>query len=201
MKVRISWKLLNSMQNYPDIRAKLHWKVSNRSCSISDILFVIYGLLAIQVIEVNRICHFVYGESISFIARSLKISPLLLGHVKTEQEPAYPRRFTHNKTGFIQTVINSMTEILCHITLKKWRMGNAYLMVYRTKVINALIVYGALSGSGKQNKIELTRSNKHLFLWNLTWRCLSVWLEYRNGVDFSILLLWYLTDKRIISNA
>ena len=63
------------------------------------------------IAEIRR-RHFVSGESISFIARSLNLSrPTVRKHLKTELEPVYQRSYQPTpKLGLFTTIIDSVVE-------------------------------------------------------------------------------------------
>ena len=76
------------------------------------------------IAEIRR-RHFVDGESISAIARSLKISrPTVRKHLKTEQEPVYQRRFQPTpKLGLFKPLLVQWLEMDATLPRKQRRTG------------------------------------------------------------------------------
>ncbi len=76
------------------------------------------------IAEIRR-RHLVDGESISSIARSLKLSrPTIRKHLKTEQEPVYQRRSQPTpKLGLFKPLLIQWLEIDATLPRKQRRTG------------------------------------------------------------------------------
>jgi len=117
------------------------------------------------IAEVRR-RHLVSGESISSIARSLKISrPTVRKHLSTEIESVYKRaQQPIPKLGAFKPILEKWLEVDIKFLKTNVVLHSAYLKAYLMKAIQGLMtVFSGLLNSGKLSIGSHPLANKRLF--------------------------------------